>query len=50
MILEFENNTSASGFGHPTCKGGTASDNILRNLSKDFPAGPGKDNPILHAP
>jgi uncharacterized protein GlcG (DUF336 family) len=42
MILDFNNNYSPSGFGHPSCKGGTASDGIIRNLSKDFPTGPGK--------
>jgi hypothetical protein len=40
MILDWQNNNSASGFGHPSCKGGTQSDYILRDLSKDFPAGP----------
>lgn len=42
MILDFRNNVSPSGFGHPSCKGGTASDEIIRNLSKDFPTGPGR--------
>jgi uncharacterized protein GlcG (DUF336 family) len=42
MILDFQNNVSPSGFGHPSCKGGTQSDWIIRNLSKDFPAGPKK--------
>jgi uncharacterized protein GlcG (DUF336 family) len=40
MILDFQNNMSPSGFGHPSCKGGTQSDNIIRSLSKDFPTGP----------
>lgn len=40
MILDFKNNTSPSGFGHPACKGGNASDAIIANLSKDFPTGP----------
>ena len=40
MILDFQNNTSPSGFGHPSCKGGTASDLIIRNLSKEYPTGP----------
>jgi uncharacterized protein GlcG (DUF336 family) len=40
MILDFQNNVSASGFGHPSCKGGTESDRIIRSLSKDFPTGP----------
>jgi uncharacterized protein GlcG (DUF336 family) len=40
MILDWQNGNSASGFGHPSCKGGTQSDNIIRNLSKEFPTGP----------
>lgn len=40
MILDFHNNTSPSGFGHPSCKGGAAADNIIRDLSKDYPTGP----------
>jgi hypothetical protein len=40
MILDWQNNNSASGFGHPTCKGGTQSDQIIQSLSKDFPTGP----------
>jgi uncharacterized protein GlcG (DUF336 family) len=42
MILDFKNNYSPSGFGHPSCKGGTASDGIIQSLSKDFPTGPHK--------
>jgi uncharacterized protein GlcG (DUF336 family) len=40
MILDWKNGTSASGFGHPSCKGGMQSDSIIQNLSKDFPTGP----------
>ena len=40
MILDWQNNSSPSGFGHPTCKGGTAPDLIIRDLSKQFPTGP----------
>jgi uncharacterized protein GlcG (DUF336 family) len=40
MILDFQNNQSPSGFGHPSCKGGTQADAIIRDLSKDFPTGP----------
>jgi hypothetical protein len=40
MILDWQNGTSQSGFGHPSCKGGTESDGIIRDLSKDFPTGP----------
>jgi uncharacterized protein GlcG (DUF336 family) len=42
MILDWQNGTSQSGFGHPSCKGGTESDGIIRDLSKDFPTGPGR--------
>ena len=42
MILDFKNNWSASGFGHPSCKGGVTSDGIINDLSKEFPTGPGK--------
>lgn len=42
MILDFVNGQSRSGFGHPSCKGGTSSDNIIRGLSKNFPTGPGR--------
>ncbi|HEX5236159.1 MAG TPA: heme-binding protein [Silvibacterium sp.] len=40
MILDFKNGVSASGFGHPSCKGGTQSDGIIADLSKQFPTGP----------
>jgi uncharacterized protein GlcG (DUF336 family) len=40
MILDFQNGVSQSGFGHPSCKGGTQSDGIIQSLSKDFPTGP----------
>lgn len=42
MILDWQNNQSPSGFGHPSCKGGTQSDGIIRDLSKNFPTGPRK--------
>jgi uncharacterized protein GlcG (DUF336 family) len=40
MILDWKNNTSASGFGHPSCRGGNPADYFIQNLSKDFPTGP----------
>jgi uncharacterized protein GlcG (DUF336 family) len=40
MILDWQNGNSQSGFGHPSCKGGTVSDGIIRDLSKEFPTGP----------
>jgi len=42
MILDWQNNASPSGFGHPSCKGGTAADFIIRDLSKQIPTGPRK--------
>jgi len=41
MILDIQpNGVSPSGFGHPTCKGGQPSDEIIKNLSKQFPPSP----------
>jgi uncharacterized protein GlcG (DUF336 family) len=40
MILDFHNGLSASGFGHPSCKGGNQNDAVIERLSKDFPTGP----------
>src|SRR3954468_15084107 len=38
MILDIgANGQSASGFGHPSCKGGKPSDDTIKSLSKDFP-------------
>jgi len=37
MILDIQNGQSASGFGHPTCKGGLPSDDIIKKLPQDFP-------------
>jgi uncharacterized protein GlcG (DUF336 family) len=42
MILDIQNGTSASGFGHPSCKGGKASDETIRGLPEQFPVGPKK--------
>lgn len=42
MILDWQNNQSASGFGHPNCVGGRPSQEILKDLSKQFPTGPKK--------
>lgn len=39
MILDMQGNNSASGFGHPTCKGGKVPDDIVRNLTQQFPVG-----------
>lgn len=40
MILDWNNGASPSGFGHPSCKGGTQSQNVISTLSKNFPTGP----------
>ncbi len=34
LILDFKDGVSQSGFGHPSCKGGTQSDSIIQGLSK----------------
>src|SRR4051812_21830658 len=39
MILDFSNGQSASGFGHPSCKGGKPSDDVIKKLPTDFPVG-----------
>jgi len=38
MILDVSNGVSASGFGHPSCKGGLPSDEIIKRLPQQFPA------------
>ena len=42
MVLDFQNGVSASGFGHPSCKGGEPSDDKIGKLSHDYPTGPPK--------
>ena len=42
MILDWQNGSSVSGFGHPSCKGGMVPDAIINQLSKDFPTGAGR--------
>ncbi len=37
MILDFQNGSSASGFGHPSCRGGVPSDEFIKKLDKDYP-------------
>jgi uncharacterized protein GlcG (DUF336 family) len=37
MILDMQGDTSASGFGHPSCKGGIGPDEILKHLAEKFP-------------
>jgi uncharacterized protein GlcG (DUF336 family) len=40
LIFDIQNGTSASGFGHPACKGGQPSDEIIKNLNQKIPVGP----------
>ena len=40
MILDIQNGFSVSGFGHPSCKGGKASDEMIGKLPEAFPVGP----------
>jgi uncharacterized protein GlcG (DUF336 family) len=42
MVLDIQNGTSASGFGHPSCRGGKASDDVIRRLADQVPPGPKK--------
>ncbi len=39
MVLDMQNGVSVSGFGHPSCKGGKASDDLIRSLPQQFPTG-----------
>jgi len=40
MILDLQDGVSVSGFGHPTCKGGKPSDQVIKELPERFPTGP----------
>ena len=40
MILDWADNNSPSGFGHPTCKGGNLPGEIIQGLSSKYPTGP----------
>lgn len=40
LIFDIQNGVSASGFGHPTCKGGQPSDEIIKALNQREPVGP----------
>jgi uncharacterized protein GlcG (DUF336 family) len=37
MIFDIQNGVSASGFGHPSCKGGRPSDDIIKKLPQSIP-------------
>jgi uncharacterized protein GlcG (DUF336 family) len=39
MILDIQNGKSVSGFGHPSCKGGKPSDDVVRDLVNKLPTG-----------
>ncbi|MCU1287155.1 MAG: hypothetical protein JWO13_3505 [Acidobacteriales bacterium] len=40
MILDIQNGTSPSGFGHPSCKGGKPSDEVIKKLDQTHPIRP----------
>ncbi|HEY6442832.1 MAG TPA: heme-binding protein [Candidatus Acidoferrales bacterium] len=40
LIFDIQNGVSASGFGHPLCKGGQPSEDIIRALNQKLPVGP----------
>ena len=40
LILDLQNGSSQSGFGHPSCKGGQPADEIIKNLNQKEPVGP----------
>lgn len=40
LIFDIQNGVSSSGYGHPTCKGGHPSEDIIRGLTEKEPVGP----------
>ena len=40
LIFDIQQGASSSGFGHPTCKGGEPSEDIIKKLNDTLPAGP----------
>jgi uncharacterized protein GlcG (DUF336 family) len=48
MILDIQNGASASGFGHPSCKGGKPPDEIIKRLPQDFKTKAGNQAPSVH--
>ncbi len=42
LIFDIQNGQSSSGFGHPTCKGGTPAEEIIKKLTETAPVGPKK--------
>lgn len=39
MLLDFQNGVSVSGYGHPSCKGGKPSDDVIKALPTQLPVG-----------
>jgi uncharacterized protein GlcG (DUF336 family) len=48
MILDIQNGASASGFGHPSCKGGKPPDEIIKHLPEQFKTKAGNQSPAIH--
>ncbi len=42
LIFDIQNGVSSSGFGHPSCKGGNPSEDIIQKLNQQEPVGPHK--------
>lgn len=42
LIFDIQNGVSSSGFGHPACKGGNPSEDIILKLTQTHPSGPHK--------
>lgn len=40
LIFDIQNGVSSSGFGHPACKGGNPSEDIIKKLTSTHPSGP----------
>ncbi len=40
LIFDIQQDASSSGFGHPTCKGGEPSEEIIKKLTDTLPSGP----------
>jgi uncharacterized protein GlcG (DUF336 family) len=40
LIFDIQSGVSSSGFGHPACKGGNPSEEIINKLNQTHPAGP----------
>jgi uncharacterized protein GlcG (DUF336 family) len=40
LIFDIQNGASSSGFGHPACKGGNPSEEIINKLTQTHPTGP----------